>query len=98
MGEVTKQDSSEDTYNDLVKYFGGLNTRTMRMKRKVRVRWYQNVIYIDTHSVAGTVTGLVQFCWFALRMLGPPLPAHSGGQLPATQLENSSSVLFSLTP
>ena len=49
-------------------------------------------------SVAGTVTGLVQSCLFAPRMLGPPLPAHSGGQLPATQLENSSSVLFSLTP
>ena len=35
---------------------------------------------------------------FAPRMLGPPLPAHSGGQLPATHLESSSSVLFSLTP
>ena len=50
MGEVTNQDSSEDTYDDLVKYFGGLEDENNEDEEKGIVRWYQNVIYIDTHS------------------------------------------------
>ena len=50
MGEVTNQDSSEDTYDNLVKYFGGLEDEDNEDEEKGIVRWYQNVIYIDTHS------------------------------------------------